>query len=62
MFLAMVILLLFVGYIVIDIKKLIGDNENQYEIDDYIMATLDIYIDVIVILLLLLFLMIRCKK
>lgn len=37
------------GYIVLDTQRILGKVGNAYSIDDYILATLEIYIDVIIL-------------
>ena len=38
-------------FLVCDTKLIIGDNSNQYNVDDYILASLSLYFDIIMIFL-----------
>lgn len=43
------IVLLFSTYLVYDIQRLVHKGDYSYDLDEYIIAALDIYIDVIII-------------
>jgi len=49
LFVSLVIVMIFGIYLMYDIQKLIGRFEEAYTIDDYIIAALEIYVDVIFI-------------
>ena len=43
------LIILFSCYLIYDIQRVIGCTSNTYEIDEYIIAAMDIYIDIVVI-------------
>ena len=49
LFVSLVIVMIFGVYLMYDIQKLLGRFEEAYSIDDYIIAALEIYVDVIFI-------------
>jgi len=49
LFVSLVIVMIFSVYLMYDIQKLLGRFEEAYSIDDYIIAALEIYVDVIFI-------------
>ncbi|KRX00014.1 hypothetical protein PPERSA_05516 [Pseudocohnilembus persalinus] len=54
---AVAFLLVFSAFLVLDIQRLQGNRKFAYDIDDYIIAALDIYIDIIVMFKQLLYLL-----
>lgn len=46
LFISLLIVMIFLIYLIYDLGRLTGKFENEYTIDDYIIAALDIYVDV----------------
>lgn len=49
LFISLIIVMIFGLYLMYDIQKLLGRFEDAYSIDDYIIAALEIYVDVVFI-------------
>lgn len=51
MFISLLIIAVFSAYLVFDVQRLQGNKKFKYDLDDYIIAALDIYMDIVIIFL-----------